>query len=106
MVSTIAVEVVRVDKDTLKLLKYSLHVWLGTHEAMLKQVERGYTDLHQPVLAIQEPIEYEVVLALFGLSTTPPTPRRWLCTDPNKNLGETFLVVGAARWLVPKFILS
>jgi len=42
MVSTIAVEIVRVDKDTLKLLKYSLHVWPGTHEAMLKQVERGY----------------------------------------------------------------
>jgi hypothetical protein len=29
MASTIAVEIVRVDKDTLKLLKYSLHVWLG-----------------------------------------------------------------------------
>ena len=42
MVSTIVVEIVRVDKDTLKLLKYSLHVWPGTHEAMLKQVERGY----------------------------------------------------------------
>jgi len=42
MVSTIAVEIVRVDKDTLKLLKYPLHVWPGTHEAMLKQVERGY----------------------------------------------------------------
>jgi predicted RNA-binding Zn-ribbon protein involved in translation (DUF1610 family) len=41
MVSTIAVEIVRVDKDTLKLLKYPLHVWPGTHEAMLKQVERG-----------------------------------------------------------------
>jgi hypothetical protein len=26
MVSTIAVEIVRVDKDTLKLLKYPLHV--------------------------------------------------------------------------------
>ena len=39
MVSTIAVEVVRVDKDTLKLLKYLLHVWPGTDEAMLKQVE-------------------------------------------------------------------
>ena len=33
MVSTIAVEIVRVDKDTLKLLKYPLHVWPGTHEA-------------------------------------------------------------------------
>ena len=42
MVSAIVVEVVRVDKDTLKLLKYPLHVWPGTHEAMLKQVERGY----------------------------------------------------------------
>ena len=41
-VSTIAVEIVRVDKDTLKLLKYPLHVWPGAHEAMLKQVERGY----------------------------------------------------------------
>jgi len=41
MVSTIAVEIVRVDKDTLKLLKYPLRVWPGTHEAMLKQVERG-----------------------------------------------------------------
>jgi hypothetical protein len=40
MVSTIAVEVVRVDKDTLKLLKYPLNVWPGTHEAMLKQVSR------------------------------------------------------------------
>jgi hypothetical protein len=39
MVSTIAVEIVRVDKDTLKLLKYPLHVWPETHEAMLKQVE-------------------------------------------------------------------
>jgi len=42
MVSTIAVEVVRLDKDTLKLLKYPLHVWLGIHEVMLKQIERGY----------------------------------------------------------------
>jgi hypothetical protein len=41
MVSTIAVEIVRVYKDTLKLLKYSLHVWPGTHEAMLKQVEEA-----------------------------------------------------------------
>ena len=39
MVSTVAVEIVRVDKDMLKLLKYSLHVWPGTYEAMLKQVE-------------------------------------------------------------------
>jgi hypothetical protein len=41
MASTITVKIVRVDNDTLKLLKYSLHVWPGTHEAMLKQVERG-----------------------------------------------------------------
>lgn len=41
MASTIAVKIVRVDKDTLRLLKYSLHIWPGTHEVMLKQVERG-----------------------------------------------------------------
>ena len=28
---TFTVWIVRVDRDTLKLLKYSLHVWPGTH---------------------------------------------------------------------------